>query len=73
MFHDSGPRRSREAFQTAGFEPILRGTSKGSRIRSEFADFDCRAAGAFDLELIWANEAGRAMLLELRMGKPHQV
>jgi 4-hydroxyphenylpyruvate dioxygenase-like putative hemolysin len=57
-------------FQSNGLEPVIQGTSKGNGMHVEFAYFDCRAEGASYVELIWADEASRAMLLELRMGKP---
>lgn len=57
-------------FQSNGFEPIIQGSNKGSGLHIEFAYFDCRTEGASYIELIWANEIGRAFMRELRMGKP---
>jgi catechol 2,3-dioxygenase-like lactoylglutathione lyase family enzyme len=56
-------------FKSNGFDPVIQGTNKNAGLHVEFAYFDCRAQGASYVELIWANEVGRAFMRELRMGK----
>jgi catechol 2,3-dioxygenase-like lactoylglutathione lyase family enzyme len=56
-------------FKSNGFDPIIQGTNKNAGLHVEFAYFDCRAHGASYVELIWANEVGRAFMRDLRMGK----
>ncbi len=56
-------------FQAAGFEPVIQGSNKDNGLHVEFSYFDCRTEGASYIELIWANEVGRAFMRELRMGK----
>jgi len=56
-------------FQANGFEPIIQGSNKNAGLHVEFAYFDCRTEGASYIELIWANEIGRAFMRDLRMGK----
>ena len=57
-------------FRSNGFEPVIQGSNKNGGLHVEFAYFDCRTEGASYIELIWANENGRAFMRELRMGKP---
>jgi hypothetical protein len=55
-------------FSANGFEPSIQGSNRNAGLQVEFAYFDCRAQGASYIELIWANEVGRAFMRELRMG-----
>jgi hypothetical protein len=55
-------------FTAAGFEPVIQGANRAGGLHVEFAYFDCRAAGASYIELIWANEVGRKFMRDLRMG-----
>jgi len=55
-------------FQASGFEPVIQGSNKNGGLHVEFAYFDCRTEGASYIELIWANEVGRAFMRDLRMG-----
>ncbi len=56
-------------FGANGFEPVIQGCNQAGGFHVEFAYFDCRAQGASYVELIWANEVGRAFMRELRLGK----
>ncbi|HEY2106239.1 MAG TPA: VOC family protein [Candidatus Binataceae bacterium] len=56
-------------FKANGFDPVIQGSNRNGGLHVEFAYFDCRAQGASYVELIWANEVGRAFMRELRMGK----
>src|SRR5215472_5047094 len=52
-------------FQLEGFDPVIRGSNRNGELHVEGAYFDCRAQGASYVELIWANEVGRAFMREL--------
>jgi catechol 2,3-dioxygenase-like lactoylglutathione lyase family enzyme len=56
-------------FRANGFEPVIQGSNKNGGLHVEFAYFDCRSQGASYVELIWANEVGRAFMRELRLGR----
>ncbi len=57
-------------FRNNGYEPAIQGSNRNGELQVEFAYFDCRAQGASYVELIWANEVGRAFMRGLRLGQP---
>lgn len=56
-------------FAANGFEPVIQGSNKNGGLHVEFAYFDCRTQGASYVELIWANDVGRAFMRDLRLGQ----
>jgi catechol 2,3-dioxygenase-like lactoylglutathione lyase family enzyme len=60
-------------FSANGFDPVIQGSNRNGGLHVEFAYFVCRASGASYVELIWANDVGRAFMRKLRIGKRPKI